>query len=248
MNTSFENESELALQNLPNGLLVVTKGQAVNSDKLGKTWLTASSGTGITLASGNVAVAQPSASTKSEISHDHAGTYSDVGHTHSYLPLTGGTLSGRLITTHNAEEPPFWNNAGVLIESAGASSDPTLGFHDVNAAQAGTLHFAVGRFYFSGSVTASDFVATSDRRLKDDIEPLETNRVLELNTYTYTMEGNPNIGVIADEVKKVAPELVSVIDDEGHEGVKYNGLVAMLIDVVKQQEERIYALEAIIHP
>ena len=61
MNTSYETESELAAQVLPNGLLVMTKGELAFNDKKGKLWLVEATGTGITLGSGNVAVEQPGA-------------------------------------------------------------------------------------------------------------------------------------------------------------------------------------------
>jgi hypothetical protein len=48
------------------------------------------------------------------------------------------------------------------------------------------------------------------------------------------------LGVIAQELEKVIPELVS---DTNPKTVNYNGLIALLIEAVKHQEERISHLE-----
>ena len=48
------------------------------------------------------------------------------------------------------------------------------------------------------------------------------------------------MGVIADDLQKVLPELVSDTDPKT---VNYNGLIGLLIEVVKEQQSRIQLLE-----
>jgi hypothetical protein len=55
----------------------------------------------------------------------------------------------------------------------------------------------------------------------------------------------PGMGVIAQEVEKVFPELVTT-DDQGRKKVEYEGLIAPLIEAVKELDERLRALEAAI--
>jgi trimeric autotransporter adhesin len=55
----------------------------------------------------------------------------------------------------------------------------------------------------------------------------------------------PGMGVIAQEVEKVFPELVTT-DDQGRKKVEYEGLIAPLIEAVKELDERVRALEAAI--
>jgi hypothetical protein len=52
----------------------------------------------------------------------------------------------------------------------------------------------------------------------------------------------PGIGVIAQDVEKVFPELVTT-DDQGYKRVAYYGLIAPLIEAVKELDERVAALE-----
>lgn len=53
----------------------------------------------------------------------------------------------------------------------------------------------------------------------------------------------PGIGVIAQELERVFPELVTTGDD-GIKRVYYAGLIAPLIEAVKELDERVRALEA----
>ena len=50
------------------------------------------------------------------------------------------------------------------------------------------------------------------------------------------------MGVIAQEVEKVFPELVTT-DEQGRKKVEYEGLIAPLIEAVKELDERVRSLE-----
>jgi hypothetical protein len=53
----------------------------------------------------------------------------------------------------------------------------------------------------------------------------------------------PGMGVIAQEVEKVFPELV-MTDEQGLKRVEYSGLIAPLIEAVKELDDRLRRLEA----
>ncbi len=57
------------------------------------------------------------------------------------------------------------------------------------------------------------------------------------------VEQTPEIGVIAQEVEAVFPELVRM-DARGFKTVNYGGLVAPLIEAVKELDDRLRAIEA----
>nr|VFK80343.1 MAG: Collagen triple helix repeat-containing protein [Candidatus Kentron sp. SD] len=93
-------------------------------------------------------------------------------------------------------------------------------------------------------------VSSSDARLKKDIRPLENSldkltRVRGVSFHWKDEEKGTEreIGVIAQEVEKEYPELVST-DDEGYKSVAYGKLTAVLIEAVKAQQARIDELEA----
>ncbi len=104
-----------------------------------------------------------------------------------------------------------------------------------------------GNIMATGSVTASGFFySPSDRRLKKDIHPLThaLDKVQRLNGVAFTWKKNSvkDIGVIAQNVESVLPELVSTGKD-GMKSVKYANLVAVLIEAVKEQQKQIEDLK-----
>lgn len=96
------------------------------------------------------------------------------------------------------------------------------------------------------TVTGVNVNTTSDARLKDNIVPLNnaTETLMQLEGVSYTLIENnkPSIGLIAQEVEKVLPEVVST-DSDGYKSIAYGNIVALLIETVKEQNKRIEELE-----
>ena len=99
-----------------------------------------------------------------------------------------------------------------------------------------------GTVVVSGNLTVS-----SDRRLKDNIESLGNtmSNILKLDGKSYTRDGRNEIGLLAQDVELIYPELVSV-DGNGMLAVNYQALSAILINGVKDQEARIAKLELLV--
>ena len=99
----------------------------------------------------------------------------------------------------------------------------------------------------AGAATFNDNVtAYSDERLKDNIETIENglDKVEQLRGVTYTRDEKESIGVIAQEVEKILPEIVLTADDEmGTKSVDYSRLTAVLIEAVKELSARVKELE-----
>jgi hypothetical protein len=95
-----------------------------------------------------------------------------------------------------------------------------------------------------GVITATDFNSTSDINLKENIKPLEDslNKVLQLNgvSFDWKETQQPSVGVIAQELEKVFPELVKTGENKS---VNYNGLIGVLIEAVKEQQKQIEELK-----
>jgi hypothetical protein len=116
-----------------------------------------------------------------------------------------------------------------------------------------TIPGATYRLDVSGSIGATaDVVAyiSSDKRLKDNIKnianPLE--KLEKLNGVEFDWNDKQDlykghdIGVIAQEVEKVLTEIVDTRED-GHKAVKYDRMVALLIEAVKEQQQQINELK-----
>ena len=91
--------------------------------------------------------------------------------------------------------------------------------------------------------------STSDKRLKNDIRSIETplSKVLSLRGVEYIWRkegingeiieegGSKDIGVIAQEVKEILPELIGGTEKHGYK-VSYDEMISVLFEAIKEQE------------
>jgi len=106
------------------------------------------------------------------------------------------------------------------------------------------------RLHVSGKVQASDFVTKSDIRLKTNIVKLENvlEKLDQINGVSFdwndvykslgNVEDVTQIGVIAQDVEKVFPELVTTRGEAGYKSVSYNQLTAVLLEAVKELKDQ----------
>jgi hypothetical protein len=100
----------------------------------------------------------------------------------------------------------------------------------------------------SGSITCVNLNSTSDINLKKDIEVIsDANDILsQINgiRFSWKSDGKKCVGVIAQEVEKVLPELVVESENEQKtKTVNYQGLIGVLIEAVKDQQKQINLLK-----
>jgi len=120
---------------------------------------------------------------------------------------------------------------------------------------AGALGVGTSTLGTAGLIRATnDVVAfySSDKRLKDNLikigNPLD--KLSQLNGYEFdwivNQEIHPNeghdVGVIAQEVEKVIPEIVET-RESGYKAVKYEKMVPLLIEAIKEQQKQIDELK-----
>jgi len=95
----------------------------------------------------------------------------------------------------------------------------------------------------TGSITASgNITAYSDERLKSDVKTITNalNKVLNLRGVTYTKSAEKGMGVIAQEVEPIIPEVVS---DGEYKSVAYGNLVGVLIEAIKELNIKIHEVK-----
>jgi hypothetical protein len=96
-------------------------------------------------------------------------------------------------------------------------------------------------------LSCTDFNTTSDINLKKDIEIItNANEILnQINgvNFTWIKSNKPSVGIIAQEIEKVLPQLVNERTDTGTKSVNYNGLIGVLIEAVKDLSQRVEKLE-----
>ena len=130
-------------------------------------------------------------------------------------------------------------NSGKVLYAEGSVG---AGFAEIT-----TAYNANPNFRISGDVVA---YATSDKRFKDNLETIENpiNKINKLNGYTFDWNNKQDVykgkdyGVVAQEVEKIMPELVDTRFD-GYKAVKYEKLIPLLIESIKELEARVKELE-----
>jgi hypothetical protein len=132
----------------------------------------------------------------------------------------------------------------------GVPGNIILAVHGMGAVGVGTkspsntLEVRVG-----GTTLADSWSVRSSRRFKNNIRPLDgaLDKVERLQGVSYQRkdDGKREIGVVAEDVDKIVPEVVSR-DPKTHEiqGVDYSRLAALLIEAVKAQQAEIRQLKA----
>jgi hypothetical protein len=157
------------------------------------------------------------------------------------------------------ESPPYGNvpaplnvsntgqskGAGLILNTGGALYGLIVqnGNVGIGTTEPGYL------LHVDGSVAATAFYYTSDERLKENIKPLEASlsKILKLNGISYRLKetGEEKIGLSAQEVKQVFPKAVNE-DKNGMLSIDSSGLIASLVEAIKEQQKEIEELKEII--
>jgi len=99
----------------------------------------------------------------------------------------------------------------------------------------------------NGDVRADAFYYTSDRSLKKNIQiiPNALKKVLQLDgvLFQWKKTNEQNIGLVAQDVENVFPELVKTDSNSGLKSIQYGNLVAPLIEAIKEQQAQIERLK-----
>jgi len=146
------------------------------------------------------------------------------------IGVVGGTLDVDAIKTKS-----------LLVEDVFfADTDEDNVVVSVGASIVGVLT-ATSRVWFEsdlnvvGVITAQDINSTSDKRVKENIRPIENalDKVSRLNGvhFNFVNSGKASAGVIAQDVEQVFPDLIAGTFPKS---VNYNGLIGALIESIKE--------------
>jgi hypothetical protein len=146
--------------------------------------------------------------------------------------------------------------AGLPVIEAFADYTVTMGTYGAYTLQVTGSRVGVGisspgyPLHVSGSVSGisiyatNDIAAFSDQSVKTDLQVIDSavDRIKQINGYTYVriddLSNTRRAGVIAQEVQKVLPEVVSENQD-GTLNVAYQNMIALLIEGMKEQQTQI---------
>ena len=215
-----------------------TAGYALDADVPSNTGTGASGTWGISI-SGNAATATTAttATNVTGISRD-VGDYGSISANTTRGGYYGFTCNGHMVFMSNGSSHGIYDDVQnewwqIFQENAGVLSyyNGSLRFQTTSAGAT-----------VSGALTATgNITAYSDERLKSDVETLDGSKVYEMRGVSFTKDGEAGSGVIAQELQKVAPELVN--DSGEYLSVAYGNLVGYLIEAVKELKAEIEELK-----
>lgn len=145
-------------------------------------------------------------------------------------------------------------NTGGHFEANGGTGTLNFGVYAIANNGSGAWNDWAG--YFEGKIQVTGDCYNnltqiwSDRRFKKNIQPLENviEKISKLGGYTYgyksdefkerRFDDKSHIGLIAQEIKEVFPELIRE-DDKGFLSVNYDGMIPVLLEAIKEQNKAV---------
>lgn len=232
---------------------------STSSGSLVKANLTAGLNMSVTNGSGSISIAaNPSLSYTSSSA---SGTVDITGSgTSATIPAATASIAGLLTagTQTIAGAKTFINSLTL------SNTTPALVFEETdNAAYGTTLRSSAGSFEFlnasgsvvlfltqAGALTAdSNITAYSDARLKENVTTIDSalDKVSQMRGVYYNRIDDEtktrNVGVIAQEIEKVLPEVVHNHEND-IKSVAYGNIVGILIEAIKELNEEVRSLRS----
>jgi hypothetical protein len=137
----------------------------------------------------------------------------------------------------------------------GLNGEANFTFNGTTAYINGALGVGTSTPTTTGLIRATNDVIAyygSDSRLKENVTPISNplEKIQQIGGYEYDwipMEGiheneGHDIGVIAQEIESILPEIVTTREN-GYKAVKYDRIVALLIECIKEQQKQIDELK-----
>jgi len=136
-------------------------------------------------------------------------------------------------------------SSNLIFQQAGAETLRITAGGNVNIG--GNYTQTTYKMRVTGTVAATHFDSLSDLKLKTNVKqiqnPIETVKKIDGVTFNWKEDNDPSMGVIAQNVEKILPEIVSGDDVKS---VNYSGLIGLLIETVKDQQKQIDELRGLI--
>ena len=137
----------------------------------------------------------------------------------------------------------------ILFKGTDAST--TITALQLDMSEGGNAQF-LGNISGSQIEASGDVIAfgSSDRRLKDNIQPIENplEKMDKIGGYTFDWNEKQDaykghdVGVIAQEIEEILPELVTT-RGTGYKAVKYEKIVPLLIESIKELQKKVEHIE-----
>jgi hypothetical protein len=156
---------------------------------------------------------------ESDTAYQAKGSYATASHNHNGVYQPAGSYAAAS-HTHNY--------AAVGASYTKAESD---GRYEAKGGGGGNFVPLSGNSTIAGTLTATDFVATSDERLKDNITPVPVGLIDDIKPVSWDWKdgSGPSAGVVAQQLQSVGLGDYVHENEDGQLGVNYQALTAILL-------------------
>ena len=203
------------------------------------------SGGGASLSSGSTALVINNTSSPTTIAFNFLAANSTIMtlNQQGTLALPYGALSNKYLKCIDLSGTTQWNYVSNLTQGLGASLN-VLGNNSFSFQQNGSENASLDT---NGNMTAQNFFSVSDQRFKKNISTItDAGSMLKQIRgvrFDWRKDGSPDIGVIAQEVFEVIPEAIVSSMNGSMLTVAYNKIIPLLIETIKDLQNRVEVLE-----
>ena len=149
---------------------------------------------------------------------------------------------GNLVTFPNIPQGDITAvTAGTGMTGGGTSGSVTLNVIAGNGLTANADNIVMSGSYTGTFTATGDLVAYSDERLKSNVKTLDGSKVYDMHGVSFDKDGKKGSGVIAQELEKVAPELI--YNEGEYKAVAYGNITGYLIEAIKDLKIEIEELK-----
>ena len=137
------------------------------------------------------------------------------------------------------------------VSGGGGGGLPVGITYEANDAEENAISSVIGNITATQDITAYH---GSDRRFKDNLVRISApnDKIKKINGYEFDWndkhelyKNTHDVGVVAQEIEEVLPEIV-IERDDGYKAVKYEKIIALLIESNKDLLKRVEELEEIV--
>lgn len=163
--------------------------------------------------------------------------------------ITSGQVTTALgYTPYNATNPSAYISGLTITDDTTTNATRYLLFTSATSGSITGENVSSSNLTYNpstGLLSAVSMTSTSDENLKDNIKTIENalNITEQMRGVTFAWKNNGinSIGLIAQEVEKVLPQVV--FETDGIKSISYDNIVGVLVEAIKELNNRVKELE-----
>ena len=176
------------------------------------------------------------------------GNYAKASNTAFSFNAATGTLTATAFSGNGAALTGLPSSGATISDDNSTNTSEYVVFARATTGTLSTAYTSSTKATYNpstGTMSAVIFTSTSDEKLKANIKTIENplNKVKQLRGVSYNWKdtGDRSIGLIAQEVESIVPEVVRQTDNK--KTIDYSNMIGLLVEAMKEQQIQIEELQ-----